>query len=132
MSKMPTPYEESIAQLNGLQSNAATIRKLLSERGQTPNVNHAITKWCLEKCNIKLEEIDKLNVIHVSGTKGKGSTCAFTESILRQLGCKTGFYSSPHLIHVRERIRINGHPLLEKDFVKYFRYIYSSLEKAVK
>uniref|UniRef100_A0A8R1TQH4 Folylpolyglutamate synthase n=2 Tax=Onchocerca TaxID=6281 RepID=A0A8R1TQH4_ONCVO len=132
MSKMPTPYEESIAQLNGLQSNAATIRKLLSERGQTPNVNHAITKWCLEKCNIKLEEIDKLNVIHVSGTKGKGSTCAFTESILRQLGCKTGFYSSPHLIHVRERIRINGHPLLEEDFVKYFRYIYSSLEKAVK
>ncbi|VDO21582.1 unnamed protein product [Brugia timori] len=78
-----------------------------------------------------LEEIDRLNVIHVSGTKGKGSTCAFTESILRQFGFKTGFYSSPHLVHVRERIRINGDPLSEEDFVKYFEHIYSLLEKAV-
>ncbi|EJW82171.1 FolC protein, partial [Wuchereria bancrofti] len=78
-----------------------------------------------------LEEIDRLNVIHVSGTKGKGSTCAFTESILRQFGFKTGFYSSPHLVHVRERIRINGDPLSEEDFVKYFEHIYSFLEKAV-
>lgn len=42
------------------------------------------------------------------------------------------FYSSPHLIHVRERIRISGDPLSEKNFVKYFEHIYSSLEKAVK
>ncbi|CAG9534354.1 unnamed protein product [Cercopithifilaria johnstoni] len=130
-SKMLTPYQESIARLNGLQSNAGTIRKLLNERGQMPDINCILTKWCLEKCNIELEEIDKLNVIHVSGTKGKGSTCAFTESILRQLGFKTGFYSSPHLVHVRERIRINGDPLLEEDFVRYFEHIYNSLKKAV-
>ncbi|KAL3990274.1 bifunctional protein FolC family protein [Acanthocheilonema viteae] len=131
ISKMSTSYKESVARLNGLQNNAATIRKLLNEHGQTPNVNHVMTKWCLDKCNIKLEEIDRLNVIHVSGTKGKGSTCAFTESILRQLGFKTGFYSSPHLVNVRERIRINGDPLLEEDFVKYFEHIYNSLKKAV-
>lgn len=41
------------------------------------------------------------------------------------------FRSSPHLVHVRERIRINGDPLSEEDFVKYFEYIYSSLKKAV-
>uniref|UniRef100_A0A915PQD8 tetrahydrofolate synthase n=1 Tax=Setaria digitata TaxID=48799 RepID=A0A915PQD8_9BILA len=132
VSKMLTSYQEAVSRLNGLQSNAVAVRKSLKERDQLPSVNLVATKWCLEKCNIKLEEIDKLNVIHVSGTKGKGSTCAFTESILRHLGFKTGFYSSPHLVHVRERIRINGLPLLEEDFVKYFQYIYSSLEKAVK
>ncbi|VDK88497.1 unnamed protein product [Litomosoides sigmodontis] len=128
---MSTPYEKSIACLNGLQNNAATILKSLNEPNRMPNVNHILTKWYLDKCNIKLEQIDKLNVIHVSGTKGKGSTCAFTESILRQFGFKTGFYSSPHLVHVRERIRINGDPLREEDFVEYFDYIYSSIKKAV-
>ncbi len=41
---------------------------------------------------LQLDDIDQLNIIHVAGTKGKGSTCAFTESILRQYGYKTGFF----------------------------------------
>lgn len=40
--------------------------------------------------------------------------------------------SSPHLVHVRERIRINGRPLSEDDFAKYFQYVYGCLDKAVK
>jgi folylpolyglutamate synthase len=39
-----------------------------------------------------MEEIDGLNFIHVTGTKGKGSTCAYTDSILRQYGYKTGSF----------------------------------------
>ncbi|VDN27356.1 unnamed protein product [Gongylonema pulchrum] len=78
-----------------------------------------------------MDDIDSLNVIHVAGTKGKGSTCALTESILRQFGLKTGFYSSPHLIHVRERIRINGIPLSENEFIKYFDDVYNRLASAV-
>ena len=38
----------------------------------------------------------------------QGSTCAMVESILRQCGYKTGLFTSPHLVDVRERIRING------------------------
>uniref|UniRef100_A0A0M3IH22 tetrahydrofolate synthase n=1 Tax=Ascaris lumbricoides TaxID=6252 RepID=A0A0M3IH22_ASCLU len=87
------------------------------------------TAMFMERCNIKLDDVDKLNVIHVSGTKGKGSTCAFTESILRRLGYKTGFYSSPHLVQVRERIRINGRPLSESAFAKYFFTVYERLQK---
>src|SRR5512136_1046000 len=44
--------------------------------------------------------------IHVAGTKGKGSTCVFCASILREAGYAVGLYTSPHLIAVRERIRI--------------------------
>lgn len=54
------------------------------------------------------KELDRLKVIHIAGTKGKGSTAAFAESILRASGYTTGLFTSPHLIDVRERIRING------------------------
>ena len=47
-------------------------------------------------------------VITVAGTNGKGSTCAMLESILRQAGYKTGVYTSPHLVHFEERLRLGG------------------------
>lgn len=45
--------------------------------------------------------------IHIAGTKGKGSTCAFVYSILKESGIKAGLYTSPHLIDFKERIRIS-------------------------
>src|SRR5882672_7864937 len=47
-------------------------------------------------------------VITVAGTNGKGSTCAMLESILRHAGYRTGVYSSPHLVHFEERLRLSG------------------------
>ncbi len=47
-----------------------------------------------------------LKIIHVAGTKGKGSTCAFLAGILQEAGYKVGLYTSPHLHRVNERIRI--------------------------
>jgi dihydrofolate synthase / folylpolyglutamate synthase len=47
-------------------------------------------------------------VITVGGTNGKGSTCAMLESILRAAGCRTGLYSSPHLLRYNERVRVAG------------------------
>jgi dihydrofolate synthase/folylpolyglutamate synthase len=49
---------------------------------------------------------DALRCIHIAGTKGKGSTCAFIAYILRQAGYRVGLYTSPHLVDFRERIRI--------------------------
>lgn len=49
-----------------------------------------------------------LRFIHVAGSNGKGSVCALLEAALRHAGFKTGFYSSPHLVRVGERFRING------------------------
>jgi len=47
-----------------------------------------------------------LRCVHVAGSKGKGSVCAFTANILKEAGFKVGFYTSPHLTDIRERIRI--------------------------
>lgn len=89
------------------------------------------TKHFLALLGLPPEDLNQLNVIHVSGTKGKGSTCAFIESILRHNNIKTGFYSSPHLVAVRERIRINGRPLSEEMFASYFMQVYNRLQAAL-
>src|SRR5512135_427614 len=49
---------------------------------------------------------ERLRCVHVAGTKGKGSTCMFIASILKEAGLQVGLYTSPHLSDVRERIRI--------------------------
>ncbi len=61
--------------------------------------------------------------IHVAGTNGKGSVCAFLESALRHSGCRTGLFTSPHLVHFNERIRINGIPLPVPEIIRLTREI---------
>src|ERR671935_1316100 len=56
----------------------------------------------------------RVPALHVAGTNGKGSTCAFAEAALRAAGLRTGLYTSPHLVHFCERIRIGGEPIGEQ------------------
>jgi len=51
---------------------------------------------------------DRVRLVHVTGTKGKGSTCAMLASVLRRAGYRVGLFTSPHLEHVEERIQVNG------------------------
>ncbi len=62
-------------------------------------------------------------VIHVAGTNGKGSVCAYLQSVLMQAGYKTGMFISPHLVDIRERIRVDGALISEEDFVTVFRQV---------
>ena len=54
----------------------------------------------------------------IAGTNGKGSVAAFCESVLRTQGYRTGLYTSPHLIHIQERIRIGGQEILPEDLAR--------------
>ncbi|MGB2878326.1 MAG: folylpolyglutamate synthase/dihydrofolate synthase family protein [Dehalococcoidales bacterium] len=56
--------------------------------------------------------------VHIAGTKGKGSTAAMLASILKQSGYRTGLYTSPHLLNIRERIQVDGRQISEDEFAR--------------
>ncbi|GAB1735964.1 hypothetical protein NU219Hw_g6022t1 [Hortaea werneckii] len=97
----------------------------------TPSIA-GMSDW-LQAIGHSAEDINNLNVIHVAGTKGKGSTCAFIQSFLRTHGIRTGYpkktglYTSPHLMTPEERVRINMQPLERGLLAKYFFEVYDSL-----
>ena len=66
-------------------------------------------------------------VIHAAGSKGKGSVCALLSSALTEGGFKTGFYSSPHVLHYKERIRVNGTSLPDENYVRMISFIRDSI-----
>ena len=61
---------------------------------------------------------ERLRFIHVAGTNGKGSTCAFLESMYRAAGFRTGLYTSPHLVRFGERIQVSRNPLPDETLAR--------------
>ena len=66
---------------------------------------------------------ERFRSLHLAGTKGKGSTAALCEGALRAAGYRTGLYTSPHLLCMRERIRLNGAPVSEAQLVALVRQV---------
>ncbi len=60
---------------------------------------------------------DKLKFVHVAGTNGKGSTCAYIASMLQAAGYRTGLFTSPYIIEFEERIRLNGKNIPKDDLL---------------
>jgi len=73
----------------------------------------------------------KILKVQVAGTNGKGSTCAFLDAICRRAQIKTGLFTSPHLISITERIKINGASISETDFAGHATRIREISEKLV-
>ena len=65
----------------------------------------------------------KIASVHVAGTKGKGSTCTMLAEMLRSNGYKVGLYTSPHVVDLRERIRINGNIISQAAMVRMVQKI---------
>ncbi|KAF1895180.1 hypothetical protein Lal_00022679 [Lupinus albus] len=117
-----TPYEEALDALSSLITRRTRVGDV--NMGDRFNVLFEYVKM------LDLEEaISKMKIIHVAGTKGKGSTCTFTESILRNCGFRTGLFTSPHLIDIRERFRIDGVEICEEKFLAYFWWCYDRLKE---
>jgi len=73
-----------------------------------------------------------LRVVHIAGTKGKGSTAAMTASILRHTGARVGLYTSPHVEHVRERIMVDGQWIAEQRLVAHVNRMHPYLEDSLR
>ncbi|RXW24644.1 hypothetical protein EST38_g1235 [Candolleomyces aberdarensis] len=123
-------YQEAVEKLNSLQSNAATLEAVRASGGRLSQFAIPEMLEYLGRIGYSPDQLNALNVIHITGTKGKGSTSAFVDSILRHAkpDWKIGLYTSPHLVAVRERIRINGQPISEELFTKYFFEVWDRLQ----
>lgn len=87
------------------------------------------TAYLLEKLNNPQEN---MKIIHVAGTNGKGSVCAYTASILKEAGYLVGLFTSPHLVDIKERFQINGQVIDEQDFLEAFHRIKETSDEVVK
>lgn len=84
-------------------------------------------KTYMNRVQLTMKTISK--IIHITGTKGKGSTASFCESVLRiAYHQRTGLFTSPHLVDIRERIRVNGQPISETVFGEVYWQVRRRLE----
>ena len=85
------------------------------------------TKELLMRLGNPATEIAK---VHVAGTNGKGSVCAYLQSLFRKSGKKTGGFISPHLVTMHERFLINGKPIDDKLFMEGFFRVKETADRA--
>jgi len=102
----------------------------------TRSFRYAPEKFDLDRMRDFLDHLDNPHqnypVIHVAGTKGKGSVSALCASVLQAAGYKVGLYTSPHLQDYTERIQINGLPIAEEDLISLVDSFRSYLDEGTK
>ncbi|KAI2783765.1 FolC bifunctional protein [Daldinia loculata] len=129
-------YNDAIDALNSLQTPYAIVEARRKAGIRPDAASIAEMHEYLRRIGYTSSDLDRLNVLHVAGTKGKGSTCAFAASILlhyqraHTVPRRIGLFTSPHLIAVRERIRINDVPVSEDVFARYFFEVWDKLGEA--
>ncbi|KAJ8070391.1 hypothetical protein OCU04_000767 [Sclerotinia nivalis] len=129
-------YDDAINALNTLQTPYEVLKKRWEARIKLDEGANQEMRQHLTRIGYTQDDLRRLNVVHVAGTKGKGSTCAYVDSILNRyrkshdFPKKVGLFTSPHLIAVRERIRINSAPISAPLFAKYFFEVWDRLEAA--
>jgi dihydrofolate synthase/folylpolyglutamate synthase len=99
---------------------------------RSPDFSRQARLYNLNRISLLLKRLgnphDRLKVIHIAGSKGKGSTAALVASVLTHAGYKTGLFTSPHLITPRERCRIDDELISEADIGFYIDKIKPAIE----
>ena len=89
-------------------------------------------RYNLDRIGLLLERLDnphlKTPTVHITGTKGKGSTAAMITSVLAVQGYRPGLFTSPHLHTFRERIQLNGAPVSESEFAELLEAVWPEVE----
>src|SRR5216684_9186367 len=106
------------------------LLKLGHELAQTPS-----HKFDLANMRVLLEALGhperRFASVLIAGTNGKGSTAATLASILNEAGHRTGLYTSPHLVRVNERIRINGEFISDAEFTEVYKRVDDAAQRLV-
>ena len=84
------------------------------------------TKEMLQRLSIREHQFE---IIHVAGSNGKGSVCAFINQVLVEHGCEVGLFTSPHLVCMEERFVINGKKCSQEEFVESFEAVQKVVEQ---
>ncbi|OJD26416.1 hypothetical protein ACJ73_02207 [Blastomyces percursus] len=132
------PYTQHTNLIQGAIHRLNTRRAIAKPNLDDMRGSDDMLEW-LKLLGHSTGNLSHLNVIHIAGTKGKGSTCAFIASLLKAHGDHTGYpqkiglYTSPHIRDIRERIRINGEPISKDLFTIRFFEVWDKLpSKATK
>eukprot|EP00928_Gymnodinium_smaydae_P070688 TRINITY_DN54472_c0_g1_i1.p1 TRINITY_DN54472_c0_g1~~TRINITY_DN54472_c0_g1_i1.p1 ORF type:complete len:552 (-),score=44.11 TRINITY_DN54472_c0_g1_i1:508-2163(-) len=128
MAPSARDFASTMVALQTLISAGDTLAANAARRRDT--VHHM--QHYVKRCGLE-EPMKRMRFVHVAGSKGKGSTCILVNSLLRNYpqtaALKIGLYTSPHLVSVRERIRVNGEPISEAAFAAAFWSIWECLHK---
>ena len=99
---------------------------------RSPDFSRQARLYNLDRISLLLELLgnphDGLQVVHIAGSKGKGSTAALIASVLTHAGYKTGLFTSPHLITPRERCRIDNELISKSDVAFYIEKLKPAIE----
>ena len=99
------------------------------------NIPKFTKKNTLEHTRLFLDELgineDKMKIIHVAGTNGKGSVCAIIANVLKECGKNVGLFVSPHLVRINERIRINNKEITDEEFEAIFNKVKDTTDRMV-
>lgn len=97
------------------------------QKGEFKNLELTLNRIRNAAQSLGISDNISKNIIHIAGTNGKGSTSYFIDQILRHRGHSTGLFTSPHILNVRERIKLNGEDISTCDF----NHLFSVVESAV-
>jgi dihydrofolate synthase/folylpolyglutamate synthase len=150
-SKLKLPGKANSKQTSKTSAKVAKVRSKRAFASYQSAIRYLFEKTDYERCGrvsyntttFNLSRMEKLlsllgnphrkiRTVHIAGTKGKGSTATMLARMLEANGYKVGLYTSPHLVHLHERISVNSKMISEHEMLGLMNRIYRPVEKLAK